>query len=444
MERLGGMRGFTLVWLGQLVSLLGSGMTRFAFGIWIFQQTGQATEFALTLFFAMGPSILLSPFAGALVDRWNRKLVLILSDLAAGLATLVLLALFWMEGLQIWHLYAVIAFSSAFDAFQFPAYSAAVTLMIPKEQYGRASGMLSLAGAASGIFAPIVASALIGWIGIGGIMGIDILTFVFAILMLLIIHVPQPVQSAEGRAGSGNLLRESGYGFQYIIARPSLLGLQLVFLFMNLVAMFSFAVSTPMILSRSGNNEILLGIAQSVGSMGGLAGGVLMSTWGGPKRRVHGVLFGMVLVSMFGLLPLGIGQTIFFWAAGGFAIGCFIPILNGSNQAIWQAKVAPDVQGRVFAARRVIAQAAGLISVLAAGPLADRVFEPAMSMNGLWNGSLGWLVGTGPGAGMGLMFVLTGLAGIGVGLLGYLIPAVRNVEDIMPDHEAAAPSPAPA
>ena len=149
----------------------------------------------------------------------------------------------------------------------------------------------------------------------------------------------------------------------------------------------------------------------------------------------------MILINLLANLPLGAGRTLVWWAFGSFMTGFILPILNGSNQAIWQAKVQPDIQGRVFAVRRLIAQISAPISMLAAGPLADRIFEPAMAPGGALVGAFGWLVGTGPGAGMGLMFVLSGLLGALVGVGGYMFPAVRNVEDIMPDHDAA---PAPA
>ncbi len=432
-----GMTGFTVIWIGQLVSLLGSGMTTFAVSIWAWEVTGEATALALAMFFGFGPQVLLSPLAGALVDRYDRKLVMVISDLGAGVSTIGLLILFSFGELEIWHLYAANAFAGAFGAFQFPAYSAAVSTMIPKEHYGRANGMIALAGSASGILAPIIAGAMFGIIGVGGIMTFDIVTFVFAILMLFVVVIPQPKVSAEGRAARGNLWQESGYGFQYIFSRPSLFGLQAVFFFVNLTAMFSFSLTTPMILARSGSDASVLSISQSVGAVGGVLGGVLLSIWGGPKRKIYGVLGGMVLINLVGTLPLGIGQSVVWWAAGGFMVGAVIPILNGSNQVIWQAKVPPDVQGRVFAVRRLIAQISAPIAMLSAGPLADRVFEPAMAEGGALVSTLGWLVGTGPGAGMGLMFVITAILGTFVGLAGYLFPAVRNVEDIMPDHDEA-------
>ncbi len=430
-----GMSAFTLIWFGQLLSLLGSGMTTFAISVWAWEETGRATALSLAIFFGFGPQVLLSPLAGALVDRWDRKWVMILSDAAAGLSTLVLLILFNMDNLQIWHLYVANAFAGAFGAFQFPAYSAAVTMLIPKEQYGRANGMIALAGSASGILAPIVAGAAIGWVGVGGVMTFDLISVTLAILVLAMVRIPRPAVSATGRAARGSLWQESMFGFTYIFARPSLLGLQSVFFFSNLILSLSFTLLIPMILARTGNNELVLGSAQSIGAMGGIVGGLLLSFWGGPKRRVNGVLGGMILMSLFGTLPMGLGRSLFWWATAGVMNGLVLPVLNGSNQAIWQSKVPPDIQGRVFAVRRLIAQISTPIAMLSAGPLADRLFEPAMASRGVLAETFGWLVGTGPGAGMALMFVISGLLGAVVGLGGFLFPAVRNVEEIMPDHD---------
>ncbi len=433
-----GMTAFILIWIGQFASLLGSGMTGFGLSIWAWQATGQATALALAAFFFMGPTMLLSPLAGALVDRSNRKLVMMLSDMAAGLTTLALLILYATGNLQIWHIYVTNAISGAFQAFQWPAYSAAMSVMLRKEELGRANGMLYAAEAASGILAPLAAAALIGVIGIGGIFAIDIATLAFAIVMLLIVHVPQPAETEAGRAGRGTLWQESGYGFRYILARPSLLGLQLTFFAFNLMGSFSGVLQAPMILSRTGNDTVALGGVQSVAGIGMLVGSLAMSAWGGPKRRVLGVLGGMFATALIGMLLMGLGRSPLVWSIAGFGSMFFLPICNGSNQAIWQSKVAPDVQGRVFAVRRLIAQVTAPVAMLAAGPLADHVFEPAMVPGGSLAGLFGGLVGTGPGAGMALTFVFTGVLAALASVAGYAIPHIRNAEDLLPDHDAAA------
>ncbi|HEX8681631.1 MAG TPA: MFS transporter [Ardenticatenaceae bacterium] len=432
-----GMPGFTLVWVGQLVSLLGTAMTAFGLGLWAWQETGQATALALVGFFTFGPTVLLSPVAGALVDRWNRKLVMMFSDLAAGLSTIVVLLLYMSGNLEVWHLYVTGAFAGAFQAFQFPAYSAAITMMVSKDQYARANGMLALAESSSGIVAPLLAGFLVSVIGISGILVIDIVTFSFALLALLTVHVPQPPATEAGREAKGSLWQESIYGFRYIVRRPSLLGLQLVFLGANLTGVFAFTVLQPMILARTANSAAILGAVLSAGGIGGVIGGIAMTTWGGPRRRVHGVLGGMILSSLLGVCVLGLGQSLPMWAVGLFFASFFLPVLNGSNQAIWQAKVAPDVQGRVFSVRRLIAQISAPIAMLAAGPLADFVFEPGMRAGGGLTSLFGGLFGTGPGAGMAVMMFLAGVAGIAVALAGYLFPAVRDAESILPDHDHA-------
>lgn len=433
-----GMLGFSIIWFGQLVSLTGSGMTVFALTLWTWQATGSATALALISFFFMGPTVLMSPIAGVLVDRWSRKFVMILTDTVSGLATLAVLLLYLSGMLQVWHLYLAAAVVGAFQAFQWPAYSATISVMVSKEHYGRANGMMSLAEATSAIAAPLLAGILIGAIGIAGVMTIDLVTFLFAIGTLVLVHIPQPSKITPPSPGDGSLLQESLYGFRYILQRPSLLGLQLTLMATNLLGSFAFGVLSPMILARTENNAQVLGTVLSISGIGGVIGGVAMSLWGGPKRRVHGLLGGLALESLLGTMLLGLGRTLPAWAAAAFCSAFFIPIINGSNQAIWQSKVAPDVQGRVFAARRLIAQVTSPLGVLIAGPLADLVFEPAMRSQSALSALFGSIVGVGPGAGMALMFVLAGILGVAVSVGGYLFKAVRDAEVLLPDQEQEA------
>ena len=351
------------------------------------------------------------------------------------MSTMVVFLLFFTGNLQIWHLYITGAFSGAFGAFQFPAYSAAVTTMVSKKQYGRASGMLSMAQFGSNILAPVLAVILLTTIGIPGILAIDMVTFLVAIGALLLVHIPQPAVTEEGRKSKGSFWKESVYGFRYIVKRPSLLALQLIFFTVNLVVTFATTVMAPMLLARTGNDATVLGIVQSAIGLGGIVGSILLSIWGGPKRRIHGVLIGLTL-AMVGILLLGLGRNPLIWALSAFFTLLFVPILNGSTQAIWQAKVAPDVQGRVFAARLMISQLSVPVAMLVSGPLADQVFEPAMMPGGSLAPLFSELVGTGPGAGMSLMFVIAGALGILIGLGGYAFRVVRNVEDILPDHQS--------
>ena len=430
-----GLRDFVLVWFGQVISLLGSAMTWFALMVWAYDQTGRATPLTHLGAVSFGSTILFSPIAGALVDRWNRKLILVFSDAATAMATLVVLGLYLAGSLQIWCLYVIGFLAGTFQAFQYPAYSAAVTMMVPKEHYARASGLLDLAWSASSILAPLLASILLGKIGLAGIMTFDLLTLFFAVVPLMLISVPQPLRSEAGSEGQGSIWQESLYGFRYIRARPSLLSLMTLFAVANLVDYGGYALFSPMILARTGGTELALGSVQSAGAIGGVVGGALLTMWGGSRRRIHGVLVGWSL-SSFGILLMGLGRGLTVWLIASFVYTLFEPIVNGSDQAIWQTKVAPDVQGRVFATQFVTSQITMPIGMLIVGPLADHVFEPAMMPGGSLADTFGWLVGLGPGAGMALMCVCAGSLAILLPLLGYAIPVIRNVETLIPDHDA--------
>jgi hypothetical protein len=436
--RLSGMTGFMFLWLGQVISVLASFMTQFALTIWAYQETGQATALALVTVFFITPFLLISPVAGVLVDRYNRKLMMMLSDFGAGVSTIFILVMHSMGTLEIWHLYLAAAINGTFNSFQWPAYSSAISLMIPKEQYGRANGLMSLIEVGPGVIAPLIAGALLPIIGFAGILWIDVVTFTLAIGALLLIFVPQPEKTEEGREAQGGMFKEAIYGFKYIFDRPSLLGLQLVFFFANFFAGIGFALVAPMVLARTGNNELIFGSVQSIGAIGGVVGGVLMSTWGGFNKKVHGVLIGWIISGVIGIILFGWGQTLLIWGIGLFVGASMGPIINGSNQAIWQAKVAPDLQGRVFSARRLIAWLTTPITPIIGGTLADFVLEPAMAEGGSLSESLGWLVGTGPGAGMALIVIAAGILSAIVGAVGYFFPVIRDAEALMPDHQQDA------
>lgn len=437
MTKPSGMTAFIVVWLGQIVSQIGSAMTAFGISIWLFQQTGQATTLTWAVVAFMGPATFLSPIAGTIVDRGNRKLILIASDLVAGITTIAMLFLLLNGNLEIWHIYLLNFINGSFSSLQWPAFSAAITMMVDKEHYARTSGMMQLGDSASNIFAPAAAAAVLSIFGLQGILIFDIVTFSIAVLAILPVLVPQPPVSAESQSSRGSFWAETKYGFTYILERRSLLGLQLVFMGINLFGNLSYALMIPMILARTANNEIALGSVQTVGAVGGVVGGLLLGVWGGPKKRTHGVLGGMILSGLSAML-LGVVSTVILWAVAAFFMSFFLPFVNGSNQAIWQSKVPPDLQGRVFSVRRTIAQFLGPVSTAAAGPLADNIFEPAMREGGSLVGAAGWLVGCGIGAGMSLMIVIGGAAGVIVALIGYTSATVRDAESLLPDHDAVA------
>jgi predicted MFS family arabinose efflux permease len=384
--------------------------------------------------FSTIPSLLLQLVAGALVDRWNHRRVMMVADTAAGLSTLALLLLYRSDQLQLWHLYAAAAVMGGFGAFQQLAYSASVTLLLPKSQYARASGMISLGQYASQIGAPVLAGILIGIIGLTGILLIDVVTFLAAVGALLIVRIPQPEVSRSDRQET--LRTDSVFGFRFIAARPGLLGLTLIAFAFSLAEAMAYPLIVPMILARTGDDELALGTVQAVLGVGGVIGGVLISVWGGPKRRIHAILIGLLLTGVLGDAFMGLGRSLPVWLASAFFLEVFIPTIIGANQSIWQSKVPPDMQGRVFAARSLMSSVAEPVSMVLAGLLTDHWLEPAMVSGGSLAPLFGGLVGTGAGAGMALLMVFCGVGSGLVGLAGYAFGAVRDVENALPDHDA--------
>lgn len=430
-----GMAGFTLIWAGQIVSVLASNMSGFALTIWAFQETGSATVLGIMSVSFLLPFLLISPFAGAMVDRYNRKLMMMVSDLGAVLATAAILILSAAGHLQIWHMYIASAVYGISNSFQWPAYMAAISTMVSKEQYGRANGLMSLVDSGPSVFSPILAGALLPFIGLTGILIIDVVTFFLAIGALLFVHVPQPEQTEEGQAGKGNLMDEAVYGFKYIFARRSLLSLLLVIMCLNLVHGFSNTLLAPMVLLRTDNNSAALGAVESAFAVGGVVGGLLVSAWGGFKRRIRGMLLGWSLFAFFGLILFGLGRSLYIWIPAALLSSMTFPLTQSASNAIWQSKVAPDIQGRVFSARRLIAWLMDPIMPIVAGLTADYVTEPAMSAPTGLGGLFGWMVGNTPGSGMSLQFVVSGLAYLMILAVAWFLPAVRNVETALPDHD---------
>ena len=430
------MLGFTIIWAGQLISVLASSMTQFALTIWAFRETGSATALGIVSTAFIVPFLLLAPIAGVMVDRYNRKLMMMVSDLTAVTATVGLLIIHATGQLQIWHLYVASVINGLGNTFQWPAYSAAISTMLPKEHYSRANGMMSLVESGPGVLAPLLAGMLLPVIQLTGIMTLDVITFFLAISTLLLIHVPQPVKTVDGQAGQGNLWQEVVYGYKYIFARRGLLGLLIFFICLNFTIGLSISLFSPFILSRTGNSSAILGVTQSAAAIGAVIGGLLISLWGGFKRRMTSIFIGEFLTGLFCLVIFGLGRNLPVWIIASVAGGIFPIFTNGASQAIWQAKVAPDVQGRVFSARRMIAWAVNPITPILAGVLADYVTEPAMQANTWLAHTFSWLVGTSPGSGMAVQFVLSGIAYMLIAFLTYLfVPVVRNLEDQLPDHD---------
>jgi DHA3 family macrolide efflux protein-like MFS transporter len=434
-----GFRTFLLIWFGQLISLTGTGLTGFALGVWVYQRTGSVTQFALIAIATTLPGILFSPIAGALVDRWDRRWAMFLSDAGASLCTLSMCLLLFVGRLQVWEIYIAMAISSTITAFQWPAYSAATTLLVPKEHLGRASGMVQIAEAVAQIGSPAIAGVMMGIFPIFSILLVDFVTYLFALFTLLITRFPKPETTAESKARQGSLLREAAFGWTYIVARPGLLGLLLYFASANFVTGFAQVLFTPLVLSLT--TPAVLGLIWSVGGIGFLVGSLAMSLWGGPRQRILGILCSGLLEGVV-LLIIGFPPRVIVFATAVFLFFLAEPVIGGCSQATWQVKTPPDVQGRVFAVRRMIAWSSLPLSYLLAGPLADHVFTPLLVQGGPLANSVGRIIGVGPGRGIALFFVIMGILLIAASGVGFLYPRLRRLELELPD-VITSKSPAP-
>ena len=355
---------------------------------------------------------------------------MMLSDAGASIGTLTIMALLLSDSLQIWHLYIALGISGAFGSFQFPAYSAATTLLVPKRHHGRAAGLVQLAGSAGIILGPILGAAILVTGGLETVFAVDLATFLLAVATLALVRFPEPAPEPRLGRGIGALLREAKVGLDFVRERPGLLGLLLTFSFVNFAVLFHSVLIYPLLLSFV--TETQAGAVISTGAIGMLVGGFVMSLWGGPVRKISGLMHALAGMGA-GMLIAGLRPSTVVVSAGIFILLFAIPIAAGISQAIWQSKVPPELQGRVFSLRALMALGATPLSYLLAAPLADGIFEPLLAEGGALSTTLGSLIGTGPGRGIGAFFAVLGVAIVGVVAYAASNPHISNIETAIPD-----------
>jgi MFS family permease len=374
----------------------------------------------------------LLPVAGSLADRWNRRWLMILADTGNALATMVIVLLLASGSLEVPHIYLLSAVGSALGTFQRPAFDASVTMLVPKERLAQASGMMQTAHSLGGILAPLLAGILFVAVGLSGIVLIDFATYFFAVITLLLVSIPQPEVEPSAEEPRNRIVGDLRFAWRYLRERPGLFNLQLYYACVNYFLSTVFVLSGPLVLSQ--HDARFYGVVQTVLGAGGLVGGLAASTWGGPKKHLVRAVIGGIALYMTGIIVAGLRIPPAFPAVGlGFNV-FVVAIVQSISNAIWQLKVAPEAQGRVFSLRYMLATIVTPLAYLAAGPLADWVFEPLMREGGaLARTVLGTLLGTGPGRGIGLIYVLSGVLVILISALAYLNPRIRRLEDEVPD-----------
>ena len=425
-------RTFYTLLVTQAFSLLGSRMTAVAVGIWVFSLTGQATPLLLTSFFTELPGMLFGSLAGVLVDRWNRKRVMLLADIGQALASLLLLASILSGDFQLWHLYTLAFLQGSFAILQGPAESATMTLLVPESQRERANGILELTFPLAGILAPALAGVIYSFAGIGGVIAIDLATFLAAAGILLLLAIPQPPPSAEGQAGRGRWLSELRGGLGFLRRRPALFALVLYiactyFLLngpLDLVIPYSLAVT---------GSEQQAGLVLALMSLGAFSGGLLVAALGRLRPRLRLLWLSMLFAGLM-FLAFGLARSLPGLAASLFLLMVPLPIGNALSRSVFQVKIPPDLQGRVFAFNEQLYMLGSTASFLLTGPLIDRFLTP-LAATPAW-APLAPLLGPGPAGAIGLLQIATGLLMLLVTLLFFAWRPLRQLESELPDVEA--------
>ena len=408
---------FFTIWTGQAFSLFGSALVQFALVWWLAQKTGSATTLTTAFLVGMLPQIVLGPFAGALVDRWNRRLIMIFADATIAIFSLLLAWLFVTGRVEIWHIYVIMAIRSLGGAFHFPAMSASTPLMVPEEQLTRVNGLNQTLQGINSLAAPPVGALLLGLFNTEVVLLIDVGTAIIAILPLLFISIPQPVRVEEpSQSKKPSLTSDIGVALRYIRSWPGLVAILAMALFLNFLLVPTGALLPLLVTEHFHKGAIELGLLESTQGIGLIAGGVLLSIWGGFKRKIS--------TSMMGVMGLGLGvmlvglapSNLFALAITGTAIlGLMMPITNGPIGAILQSVIRPDMQGRVMALVNSAATAISPLGLLLAGPLADKL-------------------------GLQVWFWAGGLICLLIGAFAFFIPAIMNVENNKGETSALAAS----
>ena len=404
-------KAFLALWLTQAFSGLGSAMTAYALVIWSYTQEGSALKTALLMVSSYAPYVLLSIFAGALSDKWNKKRTMLVCDTLAAAATVITLILLTTDKLRIGHLYLLNAFSGVMNTVQQPASEVAVTRLLPKKYYQRASGLNTLSGSLNAILTPIIATAVLGLWGIGAVAAFDLITFCVAFLVLLLfIRIPE---SESEPAKKEPLLIAAGQGIRYLKRERGIFDLILFLAAINLVASIYDAAFPAMMLSREGAGESVMGLVNAVIGAATLAGSILASVLKEPKSRVRVICTCLLFSMSTENFLLAFGRTPWVWCLGGALGWLLIPIMNANLSTIMRLHVPEDMQGRVYSARNALQFFTIPIGYFLGGILVDRVFEPLMAAR--QSGSLLVKVfGSGKGSGAALLFFVIAFAGIGV------------------------------
>lgn len=397
-------RTFLLIWVGQAVSMIGSQMVGFAIAWWLTKETGSAAVLVTMAIFGTIPGVVLGPFIGALVDRWNRQRVMILADTIIALMTLWLAVMFWSGNAQIWFLYLAAFVRGTLGIFHYTAMTASTSLMVPEQHLARVGGMNQTLQGVLNIATPPLGALVVSLLPIWGVMFIDVVTAVLAVLPLFFVRIPQPKNVSGELVTPKLVLRDVRAGLHYVLGWPGLMMILAMATLINFL-LAPASVLMPLLVDRYFHGTAWhLSAAESAFGFGMIGGGLVLSLWGGFKRRILTSMLSLIAMGT-GALITGLAPSTMFWIViVGFAInGFFNPLVNGSLMAIMQVRVQPEMQGRVFTLISTVASAMTPVGMALAAPVADT-----------YGVQVWWQIG-------GVMCIL-------MGLVGLIVPAIAYIE----------------
>ncbi|SDC52016.1 MFS transporter [Shouchella lonarensis] len=399
------MKMFLILWIGQVFSIVGIGITSFALGVWVYIETGSVTAYALIAFFALLPDIILSPVAGVFVDRWNKRKVMLICDIAGAVIAFSLVTIVFVGQLEIWYIYLAVGINSVFKAFQWLGYYSSVSLLVPKQHFGRAGGLLQAGETFSKLLGPLLGAVFLELLGVKGVLILNLVTYSVAVISILMVKMSKAKPESTQNL---NFIQEMRDGFKYLFGLRGLVWLLVFFMCVNLSVGTLESLVTPLVLGFS--NSQSLGYIMSASGVGMLGGSMLISFWGGPKKGKINmiVIFGVIQ----GLLVVWVGLLPNLWSIGFALFGAMFcgSVMAGCSQALWIATVSPDIQGRVFAIRGSVAWSTLPLAFVITGPLSDNIFEPLFrSEDNILVNTVGAIIGTGEGRGAAFIIIMAGI-----------------------------------
>lgn len=409
------LQSFLLLWSSQTVSGLGTAMTNYALIIWVYEQKGTASSITLLTLCSFLPTILFRFAAGTLADRWNKKHIMLLADLAAACGTIIVFVLYSFSALRIWHLYLINILLSFMNAFQVPASFVATSLLVPKKHYSRVSGLQSFSGAAISILSPALGSALLAFGGMTVVLIFDMVSFSVALLVLLLfIKIPETKHTEDESKES--FLKSCSEGIHYLQEHRAILHMTLFLAVINFLAKLgNDGMISPYVLGRTGNDQQALGMVQSAVAFGLLAGSLIV-TWIKPAKSKTKVIFITTAFIFVGNVAQSLSLLPWIWSIAAFVSYMMAAVMNANLMTVMREHIPTEVQGRVFSAKDTLQNCTIPLGLFLGGVLADHVFEPLMTGDSPIQRVLSPLFGSGNGSGIAVMFFCAGILGILISL----------------------------